>query len=165
VLDATFSPDGGTVLTGGADGIAQLWSVGSSRPTAPPLRHDGRVGTVAFSPDGRTVLTGSRDHTARLWDATSGEAIVAPFWHHAPVIDVAFSPCGRLVLTGCSDGTVRLWDVPKPIQGRSDAINVWARLINGISMDEHGSLEPLSGSMWNIYQRRLRKLGGPPSLD
>jgi WD40 repeat protein len=165
VLDAAFSPDGQTVLTGGADGIAQLWSVGSSRPTAPPLRHDGHVGAAAFSPDGRTVLTGSRDHTARLWDVSSGEAVVAPFWHHGPVIDVAFSPCGRLVLTGSSDGTVRLWDMPKPIQGRSEAINFWARLINGMSMDERGSLEPLSGSLWNIYQRRLRKLGGPPSLD
>jgi WD40 repeat protein len=111
------------------------------------------------------VLTGSRDHTARLWDASSGEAVVAPFWHLGPVIDVAFSPCGHLVLTGSSDGTVRLWDVPKPIQGRSEAINLWARLINGMVMDERGRLEPLNGSLWNIFQRRLRKLGGPPSLD
>jgi WD40 repeat protein len=62
------------VLTGSADGKAQLWDVATSRRIGPPLTHNGGAWVTGgtFSPDGRTILTGGGEPTsdrgeARVW--------------------------------------------------------------------------------------------------
>ncbi len=127
-----ISPDGKKIMTGGANGIAQLWDAETRQPIGQPMRHDavleldfppGREGdpippshpgtiiAVAFSPDGQRLLTGSNDGRARVWSAETGQALARPLRHEGVVNAVAFSPDGRCVLTGSSDGTARLWDV------------------------------------------------------
>ena len=65
-----FSPDGKTVLTGGADQTARLWDAATGRPIGDALIHRGRVVSVAFSPDGKSVLTGDDEKSVRLWDVS-----------------------------------------------------------------------------------------------
>jgi WD40 repeat protein/tetratricopeptide (TPR) repeat protein/tRNA A-37 threonylcarbamoyl transferase component Bud32 len=108
VVALAFSPDGKTLLTGGADKSARLWDLATG--TARELRHQGPVVTLAFRPDGRECVTGSWDGTARLWDAVTGEQIGQPLEHSGKVLAVAFSPDGGLVLTGGEDRAARLWD-------------------------------------------------------
>jgi WD40 repeat protein len=110
VRGVAFSPDGQTVLTGSADGRAQLWDVATGQPRGQPLWHDDTVYAVAFSPDGKTVLTGSEDKTARRWDAATGAPLGPPLRHEGRVYAVAFSPDGKTVLTGSDDKTARRWD-------------------------------------------------------
>jgi WD40 repeat protein len=66
VLGVAFTPDGQTLLTGGADGLVKLWD------SAGRLRHTfdwkvGDVGAVAFAPDGLTAAAGG-DGTILVWD-------------------------------------------------------------------------------------------------
>jgi WD40 repeat protein len=68
VLGVAFTPDGQTLLTGGADGLVKLWD------PAGRLRHTfdwkvGDVGAVAFAPDGLTAAAGGVE-TILVWDVT-----------------------------------------------------------------------------------------------
>lgn len=68
VLGVAFTPDGQTLLTGGADGLVKLWG-----PTG-KLRHtfDWKIrdiGAVAFAPDGLTAAAGGVE-TILVWDVS-----------------------------------------------------------------------------------------------
>jgi WD40 repeat protein len=63
---AVFSPDRKTVLTGGSDGAARLWSAADGKPVGLTIRHESPVKFVAFSPDGKTFLTAT-DREVRIW--------------------------------------------------------------------------------------------------
>jgi len=93
---------------------AGIWDARSGAPVSPPVRHNGRVSSVALATiGGRHLLaTGSYDRTARLWDAFYGEPMDRPLPHPAQVQSVAFGEVdGRTMLvTGCLDGNTRLWD-------------------------------------------------------
>jgi WD40 repeat protein len=69
VLGVAFTPDGQTLLTGGADGLVKLWDPDGE------LRHSfdwkiGDVGAVAFAPDGLTAAAGGYE-TILVWDVES----------------------------------------------------------------------------------------------
>jgi WD40 repeat protein len=123
VWAVTFSPDGRTLATAGADGAVRLWDV--TAPVHPvalgePLKgHIDRVKSVAFSPDGHTLASASLDHSVRLWDLKElahpvplGGSFIG---HPSYVESVMFSPDlnERILATSGSgsDATVRLWDL------------------------------------------------------
>jgi len=67
VFGVAFTPDGRTLLTGGADGLVKLWDADTAR-----LRHTfdwkiNDVGAVAFAPDGLTAAAGGVG-TILVWD-------------------------------------------------------------------------------------------------
>ena len=131
VWSVVFSPDGGTLAAGSADGTVGLWDLTDlAAPTAvgrPLTGHAGAVLSVAFSPDGRFLATGGMDGTARLWEPSP-----PPLTSHAgSVSSVAFSPDGRFLATAGDYGTVGLWDVTdlaaptavgRPLTGHTDAV-------------------------------------------
>jgi WD40 repeat protein len=69
VLGVAFSPDGQTLLTGGADGRGRFWDIATGLPLGPPLPHTAPVLSVAFRADGQAVLTGCQDRHAYRWRA------------------------------------------------------------------------------------------------
>jgi WD40 repeat protein len=111
VIAVAFSPDSRRLVTGGIDGVARVWNVGSSRLVSTLRGHTGWIYAVAFSPDGRQVATGSGDGTARVWDAGSGRQLITLAAHIETVHDVAFAPDGAHLATASSDHTTRIWDV------------------------------------------------------
>jgi WD40 repeat protein/serine/threonine protein kinase len=117
IYAVAFSPDGGTLLTGGEDNAACLWEVSTGKLLRRLRGHQDSNRIVAFSPDGQTLVTGSFDHTARLWETRTGKPIGEPLRHQDQVRAVAFSPDGKTVVTGSNDNTARLWDArtAKPI--------------------------------------------------
>ncbi len=107
---ASFSPNGGWVVTASEDKTAQVWEAASGRPVGEVMRHNGGVTAASFSPDGRWVVTASIDKTARVWEASSGRPVGLPLRHDGAVFAASFSPDGRWVVTASGDGTARVWD-------------------------------------------------------
>jgi WD40 repeat protein len=109
VTGISFSPDGGLVLTGSADGDARLWD-----PTvlglAPLGSQAGAIATVSYSPDGRLVVSAGADGTAQIWSASGGGA-VQTLRQGGSVTDASFTADGSEVLTASEDGTAKLWRV------------------------------------------------------
>ena len=119
VFSLTFSPDGNTLASSGADSTVRLWDVSTGTLQATLEGHTGAVSEVAFSPDGHTLASGSSDDTIRLWDVRTGKPETRLTLHHVAsryaiggnVFSLAFSPDGSTLASGSRDGKIRLWDV------------------------------------------------------
>ena len=70
----TFSPDGKTIVAGGADNRIRVWRfLSTDRPRINPLlharfAHEGAVLRVAFTADGSRLVSIADDKTLKLWD-------------------------------------------------------------------------------------------------
>ena len=82
LYSAAFSPDGGFLLTGGADKEAHLWAIGEGRELRRFQGHTGAAREAVFSPDSSCVLTGSEDGSARRWDVRTGREL-RPYKTHS----------------------------------------------------------------------------------
>ena len=62
VESASFSPDGGRIVTASGDGAARLWDASSGSLIAALEGHEGPVESASFSPDGGQIVTACRQH-------------------------------------------------------------------------------------------------------
>ena len=111
VLSVSFSADGKTLASGGADSTICLWDVDSGLYKTTLIDHRYLINNVAFSPDGRTLASGSQDGTVILRDTENYTARTTITEHTARGTGIAFSPDGKQLATGCWDTTVRIWDI------------------------------------------------------
>jgi WD40 repeat protein len=167
VQAVAFAPDGRTVAVGCQDGTAQLWEVSTSKPHGPALLHGSRVVAVTYSTDGKTLLVGCADGSTSFWDVETGKALGTPLQFPQGVRALAYSPEGNRVLIGYQErgeagGAVALWEVPAPLQGEVGRIALWAEVITGMEMDEHGAARVLEVRAWEERRDRLRKGVAPP---
>ena len=112
---ATFSPDGGWLLTTQAS-VAQLWNLASAQATVKPVPL-GKVKNVKFSPDGHWLFAISGDDgTPTLRDLTTPAAAPLP-WPDTNInkdpkrpTGATFSPDGGWLLT-TQGGIAQLWSL------------------------------------------------------
>lgn len=104
VLAVAFSPSGGRIASGGADGTIRLYA--SNGRALRKVSTGGAVDAVDFSPDGRVLAAASADGTVRLLDGRTGRS--RRILHHPGGASwVAFG--GDFLITAGTDGTARVW--------------------------------------------------------
>jgi WD40 repeat protein len=120
VNQASFSADGGRVVTAADDGTARVWDVATGEAVGAPLVHNNPVVRAKFSSDGRHIFTvsgkppanrtgdDSFEGEARVWDLGNGTSFT--FKHSAKIDLTSFSPDDRYVLTCGNATTVQVWD-------------------------------------------------------
>jgi F-box and WD-40 domain protein CDC4 len=64
---------GGTLVTGGSDGIAYLWSLHAIAPICRISAADNSITCLQF--DHRRIVTGSSDGKVKVWDIKTGELV------------------------------------------------------------------------------------------
>ncbi len=74
----SFTPDGETVISGGANGKLTAYDRAGNE-LGEFVGHEGDVWAVAPSPDGRFLVSGAADHTVRLWNLKTRELLVTLF--------------------------------------------------------------------------------------
>jgi WD40 repeat protein len=108
VTSATFSRDGRSVVTTGADHDARVSEVESGRQRW-SLSHSAVVSDADFSADGRWVAIAGPGE-AGIVDAKTGERVLLIDGADRILTSVAFSPTGWRVATGGESGAVRTYD-------------------------------------------------------
>lgn len=99
ILSLAWAPDGGTIATGGQDGVIRLWRAPSVRLERSLRGHTAPITSLDYSRDGTALVSSGR--VMQLWNAGSGKLVKTiecrRGWHES----VVFSPDGsRLASAG-----------------------------------------------------------------
>ncbi len=121
-IDAT----GQRFATGGWNGTAQVWDLGTGQVLA-TLPHGGEyVNAVAFS---RMVNTGTGGNDPagfiQIWEIASSKQVRVISGHDDEVLSLAYSQDGSQLLSSSYDKTARLWDVTTGKEVRKFAGHTW----------------------------------------
>lgn len=114
VLSLAMSPDGKSLVSGGADQTVRIWNLDSGRERLKidlKRTFNNHVHTVAFSPEGAQVAAGCFDSLVHLWDAATGREIGHLKGHESWIASIAFTPDGKTLASAGQDSSIRLWDV------------------------------------------------------
>ena len=105
------SPDGRTLLVGGADGSVHFVDLRSGRERIASGRHNGAALRADFAPDGRHAITAGADGTLIVWDVATAAPEETFKGHAGRVHGIAVSPDGRTAYSAGLDGRIFIWDL------------------------------------------------------
>jgi WD40 repeat protein len=153
VFACAYSPDGGTVLSGGWDGYLRAWDAVCGQPLAAVPAAAKPLSACAVSPDGLSWLSGSMEGMLTAWDP----ATRAPVWtfmaHTRPVSAIRYAPDGQHMATASWDRQVAIRKLSREREPRILANHV--DIVSGCCFAE-GGRQLLSWSydgsvrLWNV---------------
>src|SRR5262249_35577429 len=106
---ATFSPNGQTVVNGGFDNRLTFRDASSGKVRR-TLEENEIIDGIAYSPDGSILATGHHSGNIYLRDPVTGQKRQTLRGHHDVAWMVSFSPSGKWLASG-GDETIRVWEV------------------------------------------------------
>ncbi len=112
VNSLAFSPDGQTLVSGGADSTIKIWHVGALDLIDILHKHNGMVRCVAFTPDGQMLATGGDDRKILFWDLMQRQVAIALSLDDTAAHALAFSPDGQTLVTG-SYRKIKVWRISR----------------------------------------------------
>ena len=164
VNSVSFSPDGKTIASGGADGKIKIWNVASSKEILTLNEHNAPVNSVSFSPDGKTIASGGADGKIKIWNVASSKEILTLNEHNAPVNSVSFSPDGKTIASGGADGKIKIWNVASSKEIRT--LSGHQNSVMSVSFSPDGKTIASGGAdgkikIWNVASsKEIRTLSG-----
>lgn len=111
VWAVVLSPDGQTVISGGANQTIKLWNIETGNVLKTLSEHRDVVRSLVLTPDGKTLISGSGDRTIKIWDLQTSQAIQT-IEQGTPIWGLALSPDGKTLFSGGDDGILRAWRFP-----------------------------------------------------
>jgi WD40 repeat protein len=162
---ASFSAEGGRILTCGAEPTVRIWNAATGELLREIAETGEGVRICAFSPDGSAVATSAGGATLRLWDAASGALRSELAGHAGPVATAAFSADGSRLASASADGSVRIWDVAAGEVQAVLAVSgeaLRAAFFAGDGTSVAAVAEDGRISVWDLAtKRRLQEFGEP----
>lgn len=147
-LALTFSPDGGQLAVGRADGLSNpsiidVFQVATGQKQMELSSHMGPILDLVFAPDHQSLVGAGYDRTIRFWDLVTGQSRAVLRGHDDTVCSIRFAPDGWTLISGGVDRTIRYWrataDTPlvssnaaagtSPAASRADWLNAQSWLI------------------------------------
>jgi WD40 repeat protein len=125
----TFTPNGQTIISGGANGVLTAYQRDGSK-IGDYIGHTGTVWAVAVSANGRFLLSGSDDQTVRLWNVETRENLLTLF-HGSNGEWVAWTNSGHYVASPNGDKMVG-WQLNKGVESAADYVTA-ARLSKSLN--------------------------------
>ncbi len=141
-----FSPDGEMIVSGGGEGVFQLWDL-KGNLISESLSHNGSsISTVVFSPDGHNIASGGGSGFY-LWaiDSTNKSFHLVTSNSDFSIKFITFSPSGNYIISGSNDEKLQVWDS----QGNLLAHQFSAE--NGWSRDNREAINVAFGSSDNDF--------------
>jgi len=106
-----LTPDGQTVIGGGANQTIKLWNVETGNVLTTLSGHQDIVRSLVVTPDGKMLISGSGDRTIKIWDLQTSQAIQT-IEQGTPIWGLALSPDGKTLFSGGADGALIMWQFP-----------------------------------------------------
>lgn len=152
ILAMAFSPDGKSMVTGGADKVARIIDVEALKVKMTLEGHTHHVLGVDWSPDGRTIVTGGGDNMVKIWDALSGARKKNVDGVEKEVTAVRFIGSGSQFVAASGDGKVRVVAVngtpARTISAATTFVNAIHAPLLGSSLASGGNDGVLR--LWNV---------------
>ena len=108
---SALSPDGRTLLLGGADGSVGFLDLRRGTVREASGGHDSAVERAAFSPDGTSAVTAAADARILVWDVERASVREALTGHSGQVSGLEFSDDGETLYSSGLDSKVVFWDL------------------------------------------------------
>ncbi len=109
-MTAVFTPDGGSLISGGFGGQARIWTT-DGEPIGELVGHESSVNVVRIAADGATALTAASDKTVRVWDLPSRTQRAVLGKHRKQVLALDLDGLRGQVWSGGHDGRLQRWDL------------------------------------------------------
>ncbi len=108
---SALSPDGRTLLLGGADGSVGFLDLRRGTVREASAGHDSPVERAAFSPDGTSAVTAAADSRILVWDVERASVREALTGHSGQVSGLEFSDDAETLYSSGLDSKVVFWDL------------------------------------------------------
>ncbi len=131
-----ISPDGQTLVSGGADNTIKLWNIKTGKLIKTLTGHTSFINYLVISPDGQTLASASADNTINLWNLKKKEKIKTLTGHSSPVNALVISPDGQTLVSASADTKIKVWDLKmgtlkRTLSGHNSFVNCLAISPNG----------------------------------